>query len=181
MKPYYLDTFLSIANDCMHKHRRHRPTMGKVVKELEALEHQLALEDHIAIEDQIASEDQIGKQVMLWGSTSGGDPWSFMVNKHEKLMEITIDHHNWIHSISFTKKDLDGTLHSSQTYGASNGPSSRPISETVFQNPVFVGFRIRHRQESTVYGDAFRLCLFDYGGGCADGGNRRRHRNGVER
>ncbi|KAI3705975.1 hypothetical protein L1987_76226 [Smallanthus sonchifolius] len=131
MKPYSLDTFLRIANDCMHKHRRDRPTMTKVVKELEAaLEQQLALEDHIAIEDQIALEDQIGKQIMLWGSTSGGDPWSFMVNKHEKLMKITIDHHTWIHSISFTKKDLDGTLHSSETYGASNGPSKRPISET---------------------------------------------------
>lgn len=44
MKPYSLDTFVRIAFDCMNKDRRHRPTMGTVLKELEAaLEHQTVL------------------------------------------------------------------------------------------------------------------------------------------
>ncbi|KAJ0681610.1 putative protein kinase RLK-Pelle-LRR-I-1 family [Helianthus annuus] len=123
MKSYSLDTFLRLAYSCTYKGRKHRPTMGIVVEELEA-----------ALEHQIALEDRIGKRTMLWGSSSGGYLWSFMVNNNQKLRSITIDcitmgSFTWIHSISFTKKDLDGTLHSSDAYGGLDGPSGGPIFE----------------------------------------------------
>ncbi|XP_076918103.1 putative serine/threonine-protein kinase PBL28 [Bidens hawaiensis] len=122
MKPRSCDTFLNIAYNCVNKDRRHSPTMEIVVKELEAaLEHQTAI-------------TLIGKRTRLWGSSSGGDVWSFMLKKNQKLSKITIDSHTWIHSISFTKKDLDDKLHYSQIHGGSQDKNSGRVSEINFDD-----------------------------------------------
>ncbi|KAK1431516.1 hypothetical protein QVD17_07976 [Tagetes erecta] len=117
MKPYSLERITGIAYRCLSNDRGDRSTMEIVVKELQA-----------------ALEHQIGKQTMLWGSTSGGDPWSFKVNKNQKLTKITIDYHTWIHAISFTKKDLDGTLHYSETNGGRRDNNAGKIFEVNFDD-----------------------------------------------
>ncbi|KAI3799835.1 hypothetical protein L1987_35139 [Smallanthus sonchifolius] len=110
---YSLQTFSSIAYQCLNESRQQRPSMRYIVQELQKI------------------ESQIGSPTGLWGSSTGGSPWSLLLDNNQKLRKITIDHEDWIFSIGFTVEDLSGSLISSQ-YGSDGGPSGSELSEISF-------------------------------------------------
>lgn len=85
---------------------------------------------------QNSLEFQIGCQritrIGLWGSNTGGPPWSLQIDNNQKLRKITIDHKDWIYSMIFTTQDFDGLLHSSKRYGGNSGYKGGEISEINF-------------------------------------------------
>ncbi|KAK9061185.1 hypothetical protein SSX86_018365 [Deinandra increscens subsp. villosa] len=91
MKPYSFETFSRIAYLCLNESRNQRPGMKKVVQEL-----------------QSSFEYQIGSPTELWGSRTGGNPWSLLLdnNNYLKLRRIKIDHKDWIFSVGFTVEDF---------------------------------------------------------------------------
>ncbi|XP_024990085.1 receptor-like protein kinase HERK 1 [Cynara cardunculus var. scolymus] len=119
MKWNSLRTFSSIAYQCLKPDRKQRPTMPLIVEQL-----------------QISLEFQIGcrriTRIGLWGSSTGGSPWSLQLESNQKLRKITIDHEDWIYSISFTTEDFNGSSESSQRHGGGGGPSGGTISEINF-------------------------------------------------
>ncbi|KAI3748729.1 hypothetical protein L6452_12013 [Arctium lappa] len=102
------------------QHRKQRPTMALIVEQL-----------------QISLEFQIGSrriaETSLWGSSTGGDPWSLQLDSNQKLKKITIDHEDWIYSIGFTTV-FSGSSDSSQRHGGHGGPSGGTISEINFDD-----------------------------------------------
>ncbi|KAJ9540066.1 hypothetical protein OSB04_026572 [Centaurea solstitialis] len=118
IKPNSLRTFSSIAYQCLKQNRKQRPTMALVVEQL-----------------LISLEFQTGcrriTQIGLWGSSTGGGPWSFQLGSNQKLRKITMDHKNWIYSIAFTAEDFSGVSESSQRHGGHDGPSGGTISEVI--------------------------------------------------
>ncbi|KAJ9540064.1 LOW QUALITY PROTEIN: hypothetical protein OSB04_026570 [Centaurea solstitialis] len=119
INPNSLRTFSSIANQCLKPDRKQRPTMALVVEQL-----------------QISLEFQTGcrriTQIGIWGSSTGGDPWSFQLDSNQKLRKMTLDHKNWIYSVVFTAEDFSGLSKSSQRHGGHDGPSGGTISEINF-------------------------------------------------
>ncbi|KAK9061187.1 hypothetical protein SSX86_018367 [Deinandra increscens subsp. villosa] len=123
MKPSSLRTFSRIAYQCLKKGRKQRPTMGLVVEEL-----------------QNSLEFQIGcrriTRIGLWGSSTGGHPWSLELDNNQKLRKITIVHKDWIYYMTFTTQDFNGLLqiHSSKIHGGENGHRGGITSEINFDN-----------------------------------------------
>ncbi|KAJ0657782.1 putative jacalin-like lectin domain-containing protein [Helianthus annuus] len=73
-----------------------------------------------------------GLPTELWGSSTGGAPWSLLLDNSQKLRKITIDHKDWIFSIAFTVEDLiTGSLVSSQ-HGGTGIPSGVEPSEVTY-------------------------------------------------
>ncbi|CAH1441212.1 unnamed protein product [Lactuca virosa] len=68
----------------------------------------------------------------LWGSTTGGSPWSLHLDKNQKLRKITINHEDWIYSIGFTIENLKGLLDSSRREGGTGPLAGRNVSEVNF-------------------------------------------------
>ncbi|KAK9061181.1 hypothetical protein SSX86_018361 [Deinandra increscens subsp. villosa] len=115
IKPYSLQTFSRVAYWCLNETRNQRPWMKMVVQEL-----------------QSSFEYQIGSPTRLWGSNTGGHPWSLLLdNNNLKLRKIEIDHKGWIFSLGFTVEDLNGSSISSH-YGGNGGPSGDQPSEISF-------------------------------------------------
>ncbi|KAL7614990.1 probable serine/threonine-protein kinase PBL28 [Lactuca sativa] len=104
IKPNSLQTFSRIAYQCLNIDRKRRPTMAVIIEQLQ-----------ISLELQISCSriTRIG----LWGSRTGGGPWSFLLDSNQKLRKITIAHKQWIYAIGFTTEDFSGSLDSSQHYG----------------------------------------------------------------
>ncbi|KAM0068999.1 putative protein kinase RLK-Pelle-RLCK-VIIa-2 family [Helianthus debilis subsp. tardiflorus] len=119
IKPNSLQTFSRIAYQCLKLERKQRPTMATIMEQL-----------------QISLEFQIGcrriTRIGLWGSSTGGSPWSFQLDGTQKLRKITIDHEDWIYSVGFTTEDLNRLLISSQQHGGGGGRSGGQISEINF-------------------------------------------------
>ncbi|KAK9062966.1 hypothetical protein SSX86_016836 [Deinandra increscens subsp. villosa] len=119
IKQNSLQTFSRIAFECLKLERKQRPSMAIVLEQL-----------------QISMEFQIGCRRMtrigLWGSSTGGSPWSLQLESYQKLKKITIDHEDWIYSISFTTEDFSGLLGSSGRHGGGGGSSGGQISEVNF-------------------------------------------------
>ncbi|XP_024986527.1 agglutinin-like [Cynara cardunculus var. scolymus] len=68
-------------------------------------------------------------QIGLWGSSTGGSPWSLQLESNKKLKKITIDHEDWIYSIGFTIEVFSGSSSYSLRHGGSGGWSGGTISE----------------------------------------------------
>lgn len=68
----------------------------------------------------------------LWGSSTGGSPWSLQLESNQKLRKITIDHEDWIYSFGFTTEDFSGSSNYSQRHGGSGGWSGGTISKINF-------------------------------------------------
>ncbi|XP_076914529.1 receptor-like protein kinase HERK 1 [Bidens hawaiensis] len=117
-KPNSLWTYSNIAYQCLKLERKQRPTMALIIEQL-----QTSLEFQI----DCRKITRIG----LWGSSTGGSPWSFQLDCHQKLRKITIDHKDWIYSIRFTTEDFNGSLDSSQHHGGDGGKSGGQISEVI--------------------------------------------------
>ncbi|KAF5799959.1 putative protein kinase RLK-Pelle-CrRLK1L-1 family [Helianthus annuus] len=119
IKPNSLQTFSRIAYQCLKLERKQRPTMATIMEQLQ-----------ISLEFQISCRriTRIG----LWGSSTGGSPWSFQLDGSHKLRKITLDHEDWIYSIGFTTEDLSGLFNSSQQHGGGGGRSGGQISEINF-------------------------------------------------
>ncbi|KAF5770882.1 putative protein kinase RLK-Pelle-CrRLK1L-1 family [Helianthus annuus] len=119
MTPNSLQTFSRIAYQCLKNDRKKRPTMGLIVEEL-----------------QNSLEFQIGCQritrIGLWGSSTGGNPWSLQLDNNQKLRKITIDYKDWVYSLIFTTQDFNGLFHSSKRYGGDSGWRGGIISEVNF-------------------------------------------------
>nr|XP_043634328.1 probable serine/threonine-protein kinase PBL28 [Erigeron canadensis] len=119
MKLNSLRTFYRIAYQCLKKDRKQRPTMGILIEEL-----------------QNSLEFQIGCQkitrIGLWGSSTGGTPWSLQLENNQKLRKITIDHKEWIYSMIFTTQDYSGLLQSTKRYGGNSGYRGGKVSEINF-------------------------------------------------
>ncbi|GJS98433.1 putative jacalin-like lectin domain-containing protein [Tanacetum coccineum] len=116
MNSLSLEKFSSIAFECLNDDRKKRPKMTYIVQELKA-----------------ALELQVGKveQTELWGSSKGGDPWSYLFINNRKLRKIIIRHGEYcIHSITFIVEDINGSLYSSKRYGG-DGPISYEVSEII--------------------------------------------------
>ncbi|GJX43750.1 kinase RLK-Pelle-CrRLK1L-1 family protein, partial [Tanacetum coccineum] len=116
IKTNSLQIFSRIAYQCLEIDRKRHPTMALIMEQL-----------------QISLELQIGCRRMtrigLWGSSTGGSPWSLQLGSNQKLRKITIDHEDWIYSIGFTKEEFGGLLDSSQHHGGGGGKSGGEISE----------------------------------------------------
>ncbi|CAH1438627.1 unnamed protein product [Lactuca virosa] len=119
IKPDSLRVFSRIANQCLKIDRKQRPTMAMVIEQLQT-----------SLEFQIGCRKIV--RIGLWGSSTGGSPWSLQLDSNQKLRKITIDHEDWLYSIGFTTQDFSGTLDSSQRHGGSGGPSGGRISEVNF-------------------------------------------------
>nr|GEV91049.1 putative jacalin-like lectin domain-containing protein [Tanacetum cinerariifolium] len=108
-----------IAYQCLEMDRKRRPAMALIMEQL-----------------QISLELQIGCRRMtrigLWGSSTGGSPWTLQLGSNQKLRKITIDHEDWIYSIVFTTEEFGGLLDSSQHHGGGGGKSGGKISEINF-------------------------------------------------
>ncbi|KAL4576258.1 hypothetical protein LXL04_012349 [Taraxacum kok-saghyz] len=119
IKPNSLRTFSRIAIQCLKFDRKQRPTMAMIMEQL-----------------QISLEFQIGcrriSRIGLWGSSTGGSPWSLQLDSNQKLRKITIDHEDWLYSICFTTEDFSGSLESSPRHGGTGGNSGGRISEVDF-------------------------------------------------
>lgn len=95
MNSLSLKRFSNIAFQCLNDDRKKRPTMTHVVQGLKG-----------ALELQIG---QVG-QTELWGSSRGGDPWSYLFINNRKLRKIIIRHGEYcIHSITFIVEDINGS------------------------------------------------------------------------
>ncbi|KAJ9540030.1 hypothetical protein OSB04_026536 [Centaurea solstitialis] len=116
IKPSSLETFSRIAYRCLNTDNENRPTMRAIVQELEtALELQMNI-----------------RKTELWGSSTGGEPWSFRLESNKKLRKIFIDHKRWIYSIAFTTQDVGDSVNYFQQYGAACGPSGDTITQVNF-------------------------------------------------
>ncbi|KAL8210692.1 hypothetical protein R6Q57_005129 [Mikania cordata] len=119
IKPNSLKRFSRIAYQCLKSERKQRPTMAVIMEQL-----------------QISLEFQLGcrrvTRIGLWGSSTGGSPWSVHLDGYQKLRKMTIDHEDWIYSIGFTVEDFGGLLDSSQHHGGYGGRSNGQISEIEF-------------------------------------------------
>ncbi|KAI3705131.1 hypothetical protein L1987_75364 [Smallanthus sonchifolius] len=120
IKPDSLQTFSRIAYQCLESERKQRPRMAVIVEQLQ-----------ISLELQIGCNCRRITRIGLWGSSTGGSPWSFKLEGHQRLRKIMIDHNNWIYSMSFTTEDLSGQ-HPSPTHGGTGGRSKGEISEINF-------------------------------------------------
>ncbi|KAI3721169.1 hypothetical protein L2E82_32175 [Cichorium intybus] len=118
IKPNSLQTFSRIAYQCLKIDRKQRPTMAAIIEQL-----------------QISLELQIGcrriTRIGLWGSSTGGNPWSLQLDSNQKLRKITIHHKDWIYSIGFTTEDFSGSLDASH-HGSARGRKGLTISEVDF-------------------------------------------------
>ncbi|KAJ0705080.1 putative protein kinase RLK-Pelle-CrRLK1L-1 family [Helianthus annuus] len=111
---YSLQKFSDIAYQCLNKSRNQRPSMNHIVKELQSI------------------ECQVGSPTGLWGSRTGGTPWTLLLDDNMKLRKIRIDHKDWIFSIAFTVEEyLSGTLITSP-HGGTGILSGRQPSEISF-------------------------------------------------
>ncbi|PWA55667.1 jacalin-like lectin domain-containing protein [Artemisia annua] len=119
IKTNSLQIFSRIAYQCLEMDRKQRPTMALIMEQL-----------------QTSLEFQIGCRRMtrigLWGSSTGGSPWSSQLGSNQKLRKIMIDHEDWIYSIGFTTEEFGGLLDSSQHHGGAGGKSGGEISEIIF-------------------------------------------------
>ncbi|PWA93210.1 jacalin-like lectin domain-containing protein [Artemisia annua] len=68
----------------------------------------------------------------IWGSSTGGNPWSLLLDNNQKLRKIKIDHKDWIYSIIFTTQDFSGLLQSSKQHGGASSYRGGKISEINF-------------------------------------------------
>ncbi|PWA93206.1 jacalin-like lectin domain-containing protein [Artemisia annua] len=93
IKTNSLQIFSRIAYQCLEMDRKQRPTMALIMEQL-----------------QTSLEFQIGCRRMtrigLWGSSTGGSPWSSQLGSNQKLRKIMIDHEDWIYSIGFTTEEF---------------------------------------------------------------------------
>ncbi|MFS8012726.1 putative protein kinase RLK-Pelle-CrRLK1L-1 family [Helianthus anomalus] len=71
-------------------------------------------------------------RIGLWGSSTGGNPWSLRLDNNQKLRKITIDYKDWVYSLIFTTQDFNGLFHSSKRYGGDSGWRGGIISEINF-------------------------------------------------
>ncbi|KAJ0661456.1 putative protein kinase RLK-Pelle-LRR-I-1 family [Helianthus annuus] len=115
---YSLQKFSDIAYQCLNESRNQRPSMNHIVKELQSI------------------ECQVGSPTGLWGSRTGGTPWSLLLDNNMKLRKIRIDHKDCIFSIAFTVEEYSsGTLITSP-HGGTGILSGREPSEVTFSFPV---------------------------------------------
>ncbi|KAK1421284.1 hypothetical protein QVD17_23488 [Tagetes erecta] len=119
MKPSSLQTFSKVAYQCLKLEQKQRPTMAVIMEQLQ-----------LSLELQIGGCKRITR-IGLWGSSSGGSPWSFRLDGYQKLRKITIDHEDWIYSITFTTQDFSGSFVSSKRHGGDGGRSGGQITEQV--------------------------------------------------
>ncbi|KAI3748726.1 hypothetical protein L6452_12005 [Arctium lappa] len=74
---------------------------------------------------------------MLWGSSTGGEPWSFPLESNQKLRKIFIDvDATFIYSIAFAIEDTSSgdSVHYFQQHGGSKGPSGDTITQINFDS-----------------------------------------------
>ncbi|XP_076921483.1 putative receptor-like protein kinase At2g23200 [Bidens hawaiensis] len=126
---YTLETFINIALQCLDEDRKQRPTMSSVVEGLETvLKHQLDTSGFSGTKQspwmslvgkgvETASKHPHRTQTELWGSATGGRPFSFRLKSNQKLKKIKILHEGLIQSLIFTAEDSNGRLHSSRLFG----------------------------------------------------------------
>ncbi|PWA39108.1 jacalin-like lectin domain-containing protein [Artemisia annua] len=121
-----LNVFSKVAYQCLKESRKERPTMGWIVEKLEK-----------ALEFQTINKVVGFIRVGTWGKRSE-DPqnhWSFVLEKHHRLVKITVDHGDVIYSLMFTSKSGGVSETSENTVGCVGGDI---VSKVIFD----VGERI---------------------------------------
>ncbi|PWA71975.1 jacalin-like lectin domain-containing protein [Artemisia annua] len=115
-----LDVFSMVAYQCLKENRNERPTMASIVEKLEK-----------ALELQTTSKVTGIIRVGTWGKQSE-DPqnhWSFVLEKHHRLVKITVYHGDVIYSLMFTSKSGGVSQTSEKTGGRARG---KIVSEIIF-------------------------------------------------
>ncbi|KAK9076981.1 hypothetical protein SSX86_005316 [Deinandra increscens subsp. villosa] len=93
MKEQSLNTFTTVAYQCLTKSPKERPTMERIVEKLK-----------MALELQACSKAAGVIRVGTWGRQSGGHSWSFELKENHNLQKITIGHLEVICSLMFTSE-----------------------------------------------------------------------------
>ncbi|XP_076927898.1 putative serine/threonine-protein kinase PBL28 [Bidens hawaiensis] len=117
--PYSLQMISRVAYECLNDRQDQRPSIRRLVQELKS---------------SLEFKNGSSSPTTLYGSSTGGSPWSYLLDNNLKLRKLTIDHKDWIFSIAFTIEDLTSTSGSfiSCCEGGAGGPSDGQISEISF-------------------------------------------------